>query len=59
MMEIRRVVGEILSRFDFTTTPEHSNEAFLDGKKDTFTLVSAPLMLSFTERVREVPTTKA
>ncbi|KAI1200960.1 putative cytochrome P450 oxidoreductase [Nemania serpens] len=58
MMEMRRLVGEILSQYDFTTSPEHSKEAFLDGKEDTFTLVPAPLMLSFTERVRKVPTTK-
>ncbi|KAI1124607.1 putative cytochrome P450 oxidoreductase, partial [Nemania abortiva] len=56
MMEIRRVVAEILWRYDFTVTPEHNKEAFLDGKQDTFTLVSSPLPLVFTERAHKVPT---
>ncbi|KAI0534986.1 putative cytochrome P450 oxidoreductase [Xylaria digitata] len=52
LMEIRRVVAEILSRYDFTTTPDHDKNAFLDGKQDTFTLVSAPLRLVFVKRAK-------
>ncbi|KAI1173798.1 cytochrome P450 monooxygenase-like protein [Nemania sp. FL0916] len=51
MIEMRRVIGEILSQYDFTTAPGHSNEVFLDGKLDTFTQVPASLMLSFKKRV--------
>ncbi|KAK3898351.1 cytochrome P450 monooxygenase [Staphylotrichum tortipilum] len=52
MLELRRVVAEILWRYDLTVTPGQTKEAFLDGKQDTFTTVSAPLPIIFTERVR-------
>ncbi|KAI0506267.1 cytochrome P450 monooxygenase-like protein [Xylaria bambusicola] len=51
LIEIRRVVAEIVSRYDMKPAPEHNKEAFLDGKKDTHTLVSGPLHLIFVERV--------
>ncbi|KAI8952903.1 putative cytochrome P450 oxidoreductase [Xylaria longipes] len=54
MMEIRRVVAEILSQYDFSAAPDHDKEAFLDGKQDTFTLVSSPLQLVFVDRGRKV-----
>ncbi|KAK1831881.1 Tryprostatin B 6-hydroxylase [Podospora conica] len=52
LLEIRRVTAEILWRYDVRPAPGHSAAAFLDGKEDTFTTVSAPLPLIFTERVR-------
>lgn len=51
LLEIRRVVAEVLSRYDIKVTPEHNKEGFLDGKQDTFTLVSADLPLIFTPRL--------
>jgi cytochrome P450 len=54
MLELRRVVGEILWRYDLTIAPGQTKEAFLDGKEDTFTTVSAPLPVVFTKRVRSV-----
>ncbi|KAL2200155.1 cytochrome P450 monooxygenase-like protein [Corynascus similis CBS 632.67] len=54
MLELRRVVGEILWRYDVTIAPGQTKEAFLDGKQDTFTTVSAPLPVIFTERARLV-----
>lgn len=52
MLELRRVVAEILWRYDVAVAPGQTKEAFLDGKQDTFTTVSAPLPIIFTERVR-------
>lgn len=49
-MELRRVVADIISRYDLIPAPEQSKEGFLEGKQDTFTTVSAPLPLIFTER---------
>ncbi|KAL2173995.1 cytochrome P450 monooxygenase-like protein [Thermothelomyces heterothallicus CBS 202.75] len=54
MLELRRVVAEILSRYDLTIGPGQTKQAFLDGKQDTFTTVSAPLPIIFTERSRQV-----
>lgn len=50
MLEVRRVVGELFSRYDIALTPGHTREEFLGGKQDTFTVVSAPLPLVFTPR---------
>jgi len=50
MLELRRVVAEILWRYDLTIAPGQTKAAFLDGKQDTFTTVSAPLHVNFTER---------
>ncbi|KAK4149486.1 cytochrome P450 monooxygenase [Chaetomidium leptoderma] len=52
MLELRRVVAEILWRYDLTMAPGQTQEAFLDGKQDTFTTVSAALPVIFTERIR-------
>ncbi|KAJ4288735.1 hypothetical protein N0V88_007269 [Collariella sp. IMI 366227] len=52
LLEIRRVVAEILSRYDVTIAPGQTKGAFLDGKQDTFTTVSASLPVIFTERVK-------
>ncbi len=50
MLELRRVVAEILWRYDLTPAPGQTKEAFLDGKQDTFTTVSAALPIVFTQR---------
>ncbi|POR38861.1 Cytochrome P450 [Tolypocladium paradoxum] len=50
LLELRRLVAEILWRYDVCIAPGQSKEAFHDGKQDTFTLVSAPLSLVFTPR---------
>ncbi|KAJ5579664.1 cytochrome P450 oxidoreductase [Penicillium hispanicum] len=50
LMEIRRVIAEILTRYNISFPPDHSDEAFLDGKVDAFTLVPAPLKLIFRQR---------
>lgn len=50
MLELRRVVAEILWRYDLTIAPGQTKEVFLDGKQDTFTTVSASLPVIFTER---------
>jgi hypothetical protein len=52
MLEMRRVVAEILSRYDLEIAPGQTREMFLDGKQDTFTTVSAPLPVIFTKRAR-------
>ena len=44
------MVADIVSRYDLTPAPGQSKQGFLDGKQDTFTTVSAPLPLIFTER---------
>jgi hypothetical protein len=54
MLELRRVVAEILWRYDLTIAPGQSKEAFLDGKQDTFTTVSGSLPIIFTKRERLV-----
>lgn len=54
MLELRRVVGEILLRYDLTVAPGQTKQGFLDGKQDTFTTVSAPLPVIFTERAHAV-----
>ncbi|KAK3987119.1 Tryprostatin B 6-hydroxylase [Cladorrhinum sp. PSN332] len=53
LLEIRRLVGEILWRYDITVAPGHSKEAWLDGKQDVFTTVSSSLPIIFTERSKE------
>ncbi|KAJ5180127.1 cytochrome P450 oxidoreductase [Penicillium capsulatum] len=51
LMEIRRVIADILVRYDISFAPTQTEAAFLGGQKDTFTLVAAPLDLIFNERV--------
>jgi hypothetical protein len=50
MLELRRVVAEILWRYDLTVALGQTKEAFLDGIQDTFTTVSAALPIIFTPR---------
>lgn len=50
MMELRRVIAETISRYDVSFAPGQTREAFLDGKQDSFTSVSAPLHLVFNAR---------
>lgn len=50
MMEIRRVVAEILWRYDVAMAPGQTMEQFLDRTQETLTTVSAPLQLVFTKR---------
>ncbi|KAL2837526.1 cytochrome P450 [Aspergillus pseudodeflectus] len=50
LMEIRRVTAEILSRYDVKFAKGQTEDAFMSGKQDTFTLVTAPLQLVFQER---------
>ncbi|KAL5337622.1 cytochrome P450 [Aspergillus crustosus] len=52
LMEIRRVTADILSRCDVVFAEGQTEEAFMEGKRDTFTLVTAPLELVFKERKR-------
>jgi hypothetical protein len=49
-METRRVIAKILQRYDISLGPSQTEESFLDGKIDAFTLVAAPLVLRFTRR---------
>lgn len=52
MLEIRRVIGETLGRYDVVIAPDQSKEVWIDGKEDTFTTVCPPLPVIFTDRVR-------
>ncbi|RDL30137.1 uncharacterized protein BP5553_10415 [Venustampulla echinocandica] len=50
LTELRHVISQLVHRFDIEVAPGQSTEAFLEGKKDTFTLALGPLNLVFTER---------
>ncbi|CAG8934783.1 unnamed protein product [Penicillium salamii] len=50
MMEIRRIVAELLRSYDISLAPDQTEESFIRGKVDTFTLSAAPLFLNFTKR---------
>lgn len=50
LMELRSVIAQIVHRFDVTLAPGQSEQAFLRGKRDTFTLALGPLNLVFTHR---------
>jgi cytochrome P450 len=50
LMEIRYVVAQIIHRYDLALAPGQSEELFLRGKRDTFTLVLGPLNLVFSHR---------
>jgi hypothetical protein len=52
-MELRCVTAEILTRYDVSFAPDQTASAFWDGKKDTFTLVTAPLELVFKKREKK------
>ena len=49
-MELRRVTAEILTRYHVEFAKGQTTQDFLDGKRDTFTLVTAPLKLVFCKR---------
>lgn len=49
-MEIRRVAAEVVTRYNITLAPDHSDDAFLDGAVDAFTIVPGPLKLTFQKR---------
>jgi hypothetical protein len=51
MLEIRRVVAELLSKYEITPGPSHDQHQFLDAKEDTFTTVPGALPLVFKRRV--------
>lgn len=50
MMKFRRVVAEVLTRYDLALPPGHDAHTFLDGKQDVFTTVPGQLDLIFTKR---------
>jgi hypothetical protein len=54
-MELRRVTAEILTRYDVSFAPGQRESDFWNGKKDTFTLVTAPLQLIFKKREAKEP----
>ncbi|KAH8432827.1 cytochrome P450 [Aspergillus melleus] len=50
LMELRCVTAQLLSRYDVSMAPGQSEEAYLDGMRDTFTLMTAPLQLVWRRR---------
>ncbi|KAF7846282.1 hypothetical protein BT93_L4670 [Corymbia citriodora subsp. variegata] len=50
LMEMRYVAAEIVRKYDIALAPGQTPKAFLDGKRDTFTLALGPLNLLFTDR---------
>ncbi|KAL3478339.1 cytochrome P450 monooxygenase [Aspergillus californicus] len=50
LMELRTVTAEILTRYNVVFAEGQTVDAFWKGKRDTFTLVTAPLNLVFHER---------
>ncbi|KAJ5308716.1 Cytochrome P450 [Penicillium antarcticum] len=50
LMELRRVTAEIVIRYDVSFAEEQTETAFLNGYRDTFTTVPAPLKVVFTKR---------
>ena len=50
LMEIRRVVAALLSKYDVSIAPDQGVEDFLSKQKDTFTLVNPALKLVFKNR---------
>jgi cytochrome P450 len=50
LMELRYVVAQIVHRFDVSFAPGQKEEAFIEGKRDAFTLACAPLSLVFSGR---------
>ncbi|KAL4805917.1 cytochrome P450 monooxygenase [Aspergillus unguis] len=50
LMELRRVVAEVFTRYGVCFAPGQTEAAFLGGKKDTFTLAAGPLELVFSRR---------
>ncbi|KAJ5166267.1 uncharacterized protein N7482_005048, partial [Penicillium canariense] len=50
LMELRRVTAEILTRYEVSFAEGQTTTAFLDGRRDAFTLVAAPLNFIFERR---------
>lgn len=50
LMELRRVLAEVFTRYDVSFAPGQTQAAFLESKKDAFTLVTGPLQLLFSRR---------
>ncbi|KAK4448808.1 Tryprostatin B 6-hydroxylase [Podospora aff. communis PSN243] len=50
LLEIRRVVAEVLARYYISFAKEETRDMFLEAKEDTFTTVSGSLPLVFTPR---------
>lgn len=44
------MVSQVVHRFHVSMAPGQDEEAFLNGKKDAFTLALGPLNLVYTER---------
>jgi hypothetical protein len=49
-MEVRRAVASIICRYDIALGPDQTEQDFISGKIDAFTMVAAPLSLKFTSR---------
>ena len=49
-MELRSVAAEAFTKYDVSFAPGQTESAFIDAKKDTFTLVTGSLNLIFTQR---------
>ena len=52
---MRRLVAEILWRYDIEVAPGQTEEKFFDEAMDTFTLVSGHLSVIYTERAKRGP----
>ncbi|KAI1841941.1 hypothetical protein JX266_011911 [Neoarthrinium moseri] len=50
LMEVRHVTARIVRQYDIKFAPGQDPAAFVEGKRDTFTLALAPLDLVFTRR---------
>lgn len=50
LMEIRWVTAQIVRRWDVAFAPGQGKEAFIEGQRDTFTLVLPTLNLIFARR---------
>lgn len=49
-MELRAVASQIVRKYDVSLAPGQDPQAFLDGRRDTFTLALGPLHLVFEPR---------
>ncbi|KAE8152770.1 cytochrome P450 monooxygenase [Aspergillus avenaceus] len=54
LMEIRCITAEILTRYDMSFAPGQTTSAYLDGIRDTFTTVAAPLQVVFQKRGKDL-----
>lgn len=50
LMEVRYVTAQIVRRYNVNLAPGQTPKAFLDGKRDTFTLALGELNLVFEPR---------